>query len=433
MERILLLILPNVLYYILLPILFLYFFCRYCNICFLWKHCFCYAVLSVILFLFTHQYYHISLALEMLLLIAYCCVILKEKLLKSIMITILLFSVYSVCNGIVQLFSFWILSNIDTTKMAILQYADSIYILITIFFMICLLWIILIYFGKSIVAVNGLHLFLLIMPIFFIFVVEELIRNTIYGDTIVLDSKLGIVFPVINYIEILFLQVIAFICIFTSLIVYQNIIKSISANQTIQLLKQQNHFQQIYMQEAQTRYQQTRSFRHDIKNHITVLSELLKQNLSQEAYQYLYHMEEISKNLSFTVQTGNVVIDALLSSKFSVAKQKNITIKCDLIVPKNINEMDWCIVLSNALDNAIIESSMITEQKRYICVTGTQKGNFYVICIKNNCREEIKNIPDMGIGLYNIQSVCEKYGGTMHIKLEQGMYQIDMLFIISQQ
>ncbi len=150
MERILLLILPNVLYYILLPILFLYFFCRYCNICFLWKHCFCYAVLSVILFLFTHQYYHISLALEMLLLIAYCCVILKEKLLKSIMITILLFSVYSVCNGIVQLFSFWILSNIDTTKMAILQYADSIYILITIFFMICLLWIILIYFGKSI-------------------------------------------------------------------------------------------------------------------------------------------------------------------------------------------------------------------------------------------------------------------------------------------
>lgn len=350
------------------------------------------------------------------------------------MITILLFSVYSVCNGIVQLFSFWILSNIDATKVAILQYADSIYILITIFFMICSLWIILIYFGKSIIAVNGLHLFLLIMPIFFIFVVEELIRNTIYGDTIVLDSKLGIVFPVINYIEILFLQVIAFICIFTSLIVYQNIIKSISANQTIQLLKQQNHFQQIYMQEAQTRYQQTRSFRHDIKNHITVLSELLKQNLSQQAYQYLYYMEEMSKNLSFTVQTGNVVIDALLSSKFSVAKQKNIAVKCDFIVPKNINEMDWCIVLSNALDNAITESSMIPEeQKRYICITGEQKGNFYVICVKNNCREEIKHVPDMGIGLYNIQSVCEKYGGTMHIELQQGIYQIDMLFIISQQ
>lgn len=369
----------------------------------------------------------------MLLLIAYGCIVLKENLLKSVMITTLLFSVYSVCNGIVQLFDFWILSNIDAKKMAILQYADSVHIIITIFFMICLLFVILIYFGKSIIAVNGLYLFLLIMPIFFISVVERLISNTIYGDTIVLDSKLGIVFPVVNHIEILFLQVIAFICIFTSLIVYQNIIKSISANQMIQLLKQQNHFQQIYMQEAQTRYQQTRSFRHDIKNHITVLSELLKQNLSQQAYQYLYHMEEISKNLSFTVQTGNVVIDALLNSKFSVAEQKNIVIECDLIVPSNINEMDWCIVLSNALDNAITESSMITEQKRYICVTGSQKGNFYIICVKNNCREEIKHVPDMGIGLYNIQSICEKYGGTMHIKLQQGMYVIDMLFIISQQ
>ena len=182
------------------------------------------------------------------------------------------------------------------------------------------------------------------------------------------------------------------------------------------------------------RYEKTRSFRHDIKNHITVLSELLKQNLSEQAYQYLYHMEELSQNLSFTVQTGNVVINALLSSKFALAKQHNITVECDLKIPNTIKEIDCCIVLSNAIDNAITESQNVSQiQNRFITVKSNQKGNIYMISVKNKCHEGMTTIPDMDIGLTNIKSVCQKYNGTMHIELHNEVYHISMLFIISQQ
>ena len=212
---------------------------------------------------------------------------------------------------------------------------------------------------------------------------------------------------------------------------YQNIKKSACAEQTIQLLKQQYHLQKIYMQEAQIRYEKTRSFRHDIKNHFAVLSELLKENHTQKAYAYLYDLQKISDDLSFEIQTGNVIVDALLNSKFSVAAQKNISIDCKLKVTEKIKEIDWCIVLCNALDNAIAESDEINE--KYICVKGQSKENFYVLSVKNNCRKEIKQVPEWGIGLQNIDMVCKKYGGTMQVELKNGMYCLDMLFFFSQQ
>ena len=63
----------------------------------------------------------------------------------------------------------------------------------------------------------------------------------------------------------------------------------------------------------------------------------------------------------------------------------------------------------------------------------SQKGNIYMLSVKNKCHEGMTAIPDMGIGLMNIKSVCEKYNGTMHIELQNEVYHISILFIISQQ
>ena len=56
-----------------------------------------------------------------------------------------------------------------------------------------------------------------------------------------------------------------------------------------------------------------------------------------------------------------------------------------------------------------------------------------MLSVKNKCHEGMTAIPDMGIGLMNIKSVCEKYNGTMHIELQNEVYHISILFIISQQ
>ena len=91
-------------------------------------------------------------------------------------------------------------------------------------------------------------------------------------------------------------------------------------------------------------------------------------------------------------------------------------------------------MLSNAIDNAITESQNVSQiQNRFITVKSNQKGNIYMISVKNKCHEGMTTIPDMDIGLTNIKSVCQKYNGTMHIELHNEVYHISMLFIISQQ
>lgn len=426
-------LLCNTLYYVATPILFYFFFCLYCNIHFHYKHCFFYVLCCILLFRIELQYYNsfFTIIIEFLLLALYGNIVLKCPFYKSILISVLIHSIHSICNGLEQMAFFWLLSK--NPLLELMQYGDVVSMLTTLFLTIILLSAFLKYFDKNI-TISSFYFLLMILPVFFICFVERIISNTIYGNTIVWDNDKGIVFPVVNHTTILLLQLFALVCLFTSLVAYQNIKKSIFAEQTIQLLKQQYHFQQNYIQEAQIRYEKTRSFRHDIKNHITVLSELLKQNLSEQAYQYLYHMEELSQNLSFTVQTGNVVINALLSSKFALAKQHNITVECDLNIPDTIKEIDCCIVLSNAIDNAITESQNVSQiQNRFITVKSNQKGNIYMISVKNKCHEGMTTIPDMDIGLTNIKSVCQKYNGTMHIELHNEVYHISMLFIISQQ
>lgn len=426
-------VLVNIVYYSIVPIVLYYFFCKYCNIPFLLKQCFCYVLCYIVLCyiqLHSQNQYHIFFSiLHTTLMVCYGTFLKKAFSIQFVLFAIFLNTIFSVCNGFTRTILFCLLCHI--TNVAVIQYGDMIQILVTILFTILLLSLIYRYFFKNMAILNSLYL--IIMPIFFISIVETVISNDIYGNTIVMDNQKGIVFPIVNHSELFFLYFVAFCCIFTSLILYRNMTKAIYQKQTIQLLQQQNNMQQIYMKEAQSRYEQTRSFRHDIQNHLTVLFELLKQNENQKAYQYLYHLEEISKNLSFAVQTGNVVINTLLSSKFAVAKQKEIAIDCDIKVPENIQEINWCIILANAIDNAITESSLIEQkQNRCILVKGVQKGNFYMISVKNRCREQITQVPEWGIGLHNINAVCQKYNGTMHIEIKNSFYCLNVLLVIPQ-
>ncbi len=130
---------------------------------------------------------------------------------------------------------------------------------------------------------------------------------------------------------------------------------------------------------------------------------------------------------------ANVTADALLDSKLSIAAQKGIPIHRSIRIPNQsfIADMDWCIVLSNALDNAINASDAIAEQERWIHLSGMQKGNLYLLNIENRCREDTK-MPAEGIGLSNIRAVLKKYNGKMEIEVVDSIFKLNVLFVIPQ-
>ncbi len=428
---------PNILYGMVIPMICYIYFCRYCQTQTKWYLCLLYGVLYGVVYqleYMTQLSKVLCLPLDMLLFAVFGYFTTK-KCIKSLTISLLILSVYHVCYGMVYSISYYIIEKMSAKYVLVLQYADMVVMLTIAILLMAILHLILKYFFKNLIETDHLTLLLLLIPVFFISLTEKLVSMHIDGNVMVWDSEKGMISPVVQHGEVFLFHGVASICLLSGLLVFQKMIKAKKIEQQLELLQQQTKIQQTYMQEIKSRYELTRAFRHDMKNHLNILGNLLQKNQSENAYQYLKNLEQISDALTYPIHTNHVVVDALLSSKFSVATQKEIEIQCKLHIPKTngINDLDWCILLSNAIDNAIQANCACKHEKKKICISGKQKGNFYLLCIENTCDRENQDIPKYGIGLSNIEMVAKKYQGTMHIDIMQGIFKLDILLVISQQ
>ena len=187
------------------------------------------------------------------------------------------------------------------------------------------------------------------------------------------------------------------------------------------------------MEEAKTRYDRTKSFRHDIRNHIVVVKKLLQGGKLEEAVSYIEDMDDMAEKMSFPCSTNNPVVDILVGNKLGIAKSMGIDVDCSLLLPYpcSLRDIDICIVLSNALDNAIrAVKSLGTATEKYICVSGRLQGDFLMMEIENSFRGN--GAFKKGTGLSNINAVAEKYGGAMSIKTQENVFVLHVLLIIPQ-
>lgn len=441
-------LLTTLLFFIATPAVFVMFFCRYSKAPFQRSFFALYLLLFVPLSLISLSL-HLSslpaLLLEVLLLTLcghhFChgqmrssdlFPIQKNKQiawLRSLTIAILILTVHCVCHGILQVFFFWFIVKIPPSWMLLFTVADPLQELLQTLLLLFLLTLIHKHFSSVLEEGNPLVPSILIIPLFYISLVERTIRNSLYGDTIIFDSEQGICFPVVNHAEILILQLFAFLCLFLTLAACQMAQKALRHQQALQILEQQRQAQETYLQETQLRYEQTRSFRHDIRNHLAVLSGLLEQEHTEHARRYLADLRQLSSSLAAPVNTGNAAADALLGSKLALAAQAEIPVFCDLTLPKEapVSDIDWCILLANAVDNAIHANQQLPSQLRHIHLSGTRKGNFFLLTVENPCQESLVR-PSPGIGLSNIKAVMEKYQGKTELSVKDGQFHLQLLF-----
>lgn len=281
---------------------------------------------------------------------------------------------------------------------------------------------------------ENVYILMILIPLLMIFLINEYINNTIYSNTIKASNNTIILssnIQHINYIQLLMIQMIGMISLFCIVYAYKKLIHSFQLNMKLSILEQEAHFQNQYVQEAKERYEKTQSIRHDLKNHLTIVQGFLEKDNVEQAQKYLYDIEILASDLSFSCHTNNPVLDILIENKLGLAKNKNIDISCFLKLPYpcSIPDIDFCIILSNALDNAISACEKVSNtHKKYIEISGKKQGDFFLIEVKNSynnnsCYKE-------GIGLSNIKAVAEKYNGTIHIHTENTCFCLTVLLII---
>ena len=194
-------------------------------------------------------------------------------------------------------------------------------------------------------------------------------------------------------------------------------------------------------QQSKANNDQMQQVYHDIKHLINYIRSV---SVSQKYETELRNMEDTVANYEAQYDTGNSVLDVVLSSKKVICRSKQITMECyvDAREMEFLDTSHICTIFGNALDNAIEYESGIAElEKRLIKVSVFSENHFLMINISNYCEERIlksaddpqttKLNPEMhGFGIKGIRLVVEQYNGHVNIKQENNWFIVSVLIPI---
>lgn len=181
---------------------------------------------------------------------------------------------------------------------------------------------------------------------------------------------------------------------------------------------------------------------HDLKHYMIAIRSA---ESSEQQEQYLYEMENAILTQEALTDTGNKVLDVLLTTKSSYCLKHNITFTCmvDGQQLDFIHVKDICSIFGNALDNAIECVCKINDfEKRIINLSVVKKNKFVIIKAENYSDSDLVlnavNLPITtkedaryhGYGLKSIQAAAHKYGGSMNTRLVNNWFTLQVLIPI---
>ncbi|MDO4547356.1 MAG: GHKL domain-containing protein [Clostridia bacterium] len=156
---------------------------------------------------------------------------------------------------------------------------------------------------------------------------------------------------------------------------------------------------------------------------------------------FAQRMEAIVRGHESIVQTGNSVLDLILTEKQSVCQKKSIrlTYMVDPNPLEALSPIDVCTIFDNALENAIEASAEVNDaQRRIINLKVTQKSRLMYIHIENYFEHSLRwkegelmttksSINYHGFGLKSIRYAISQYDGHMNISTRDNWFRVDIV------
>lgn len=173
---------------------------------------------------------------------------------------------------------------------------------------------------------------------------------------------------------------------------------------------------------------------HDLKHQVAALKAISDQTQRDRSIQDLEQSVMIYDSI---VETGNQILDTVLTEKSLICEARHITLTCvaDGECLSFMDAVDLYTIFGNALDNAIECVSQLDDpDRRAISVTVFSRADLVFLQLENFYDGELRFDGDLpatskprekgwhGYGLKSIRYTVEKYGGLMDIQSEDGVF-----------
>jgi len=202
----------------------------------------------------------------------------------------------------------------------------------------------------------------------------------------------------------------------------------------------QSTLAKTHYDEVESMYEEIRGWRHDYKHHMGVLKSYAEEGDLNRVISYLTELDEDLSKTDRRLKTGNKMTDAILNSKLSLAKSKNIKVNADvqIITALTTPEIDLCIILGNLFDNAMEASLALPEEQRLIRIYMTIKQNNQLYISFTNFTATKKQIKEggrfkttkgtgHGFGLLRIDHIIDRHSGYINRNSEDGAFSTEIL------
>ena len=195
--------------------------------------------------------------------------------------------------------------------------------------------------------------------------------------------------------------------------------------------------------EVENMYRQMRGWRHDYRSHIQVMKAHAAAGDLEAVQAYLDKLDADLTALDPAVRTGNAMVDAILNSKMSLARSREISVRADANIPValRLSELDLCVIIGNLFDNAIEASMALPAPERLIRVYMEIKGaQLYISFTNLTAAGKRKKVSGRfattkgeghGFGLVRIDNIVERLGGYITRSSEEGAFSTEILIPVS--
>lgn len=172
-------------------------------------------------------------------------------------------------------------------------------------------------------------------------------------------------------------------------VLYVNMQKDHAKQLEYSILQQAFKSQEKSVEETKILYQSVRSIRHDLKQHFQVALTMLHSGKIDEAVDYMEkYNDTVLDGISNKVFCDNDVVNYIINSKSKICSDRHIKIYIYIAneIPE-FSDLDLCVLLGNALDNAIEGVPVDGNNEIYLELRNVD--NFFMISVKNTITNSV--------------------------------------------
>lgn len=252
----------------------------------------------------------------------------------------------------------------------------------------------------------------------------SLVFSTVAGKTLITLSR---DFPGIQMQEQK-LMLLCVSCIWLMCLIMYFVVQQMSKdNQTkleYELMKEKEKYSKESMEIIKRSNEELREFKHDLKNYLLPLQEAMETMPQSEMAKVWEKINQKIEDVQTLIQTGNSYVDSMINTKITLARSEKVDVKCTILSKmEGIDDLEFCSVFGNLMDNAIEAERKVTEKKEIIIFV-EEKIGYLRLEIQNKIEKSVlnensslnttkKDTSSHGIGHKSIKRTMQKVGGAL--------------------